>query len=114
MTAREFIEQQIGKPMDKFSPYDSQVAQYWLQVWDATRPHKKGTETMTSDRLRDQDQPNVLGYDLDRKTLTPIRTPIDTTRPGDHGADPLGDGRYRMVPSGDVVDLAERTRRLAK
>jgi hypothetical protein len=38
---------------------------------------------------------------------------IDTARPGDHGADPLGDGRFRMVPSGDVVDLAERNRRLA-
>ncbi len=24
---------------------------------------------------------------------------------GDHGADPIGDGKFRMVPSGDVVDL---------
>lgn len=30
----------------------------------------------------------------------------------DHGADPLGDGKFRMVPSGDIVDLAERNRRL--
>jgi hypothetical protein len=30
----------------------------------------------------------------------------------DYGADPLGDGRYRMVPSGDVVDYAERCQRL--
>jgi hypothetical protein len=32
----------------------------------------------------------------------------------DHGADPLGDGTFRMVPSGDIVDLAERNRRLAR
>lgn len=37
---------------------------------------------------------------------------VDTTRPGDYGADPLGDGRFRMVPSGDVVDMAEHNRRL--
>jgi hypothetical protein len=32
----------------------------------------------------------------------------------DYGADPLGDGTFRMVPSGDVVDYAERERRLRK
>jgi hypothetical protein len=40
------------------------------------------------------------------------RARIDTQKPGDHGADPIGDGTFRMVPSGDVVDLAERNRRL--
>lgn len=39
---------------------------------------------------------------------------IDTNRPGDYGADPLGEGRFRMVPSGDIVDRAERNRRLAR
>lgn len=34
------------------------------------------------------------------------------TAPNDHGADPIGDGMFRMVPSGDIVDLAERNRRL--
>ena len=38
---------------------------------------------------------------------------IDTAKPGDYGADPIGDGTFRMVPSGDVVDYAERCRRLA-
>lgn len=33
---------------------------------------------------------------------------------GDHGADPLGDGTFRMVPSGDIVSFDERNRRLAK
>ena len=31
---------------------------------------------------------------------------------GDYGADPIGDGTFRMVPSGDIVDYAERMRRL--
>ena len=64
------------------------------------------------DKLRDMEQPNVLGYDLDRKTLTPIRRRIDTSKPGDYGCDILKDGLFRMVPSGDIVDYAERCRRL--
>jgi hypothetical protein len=32
-------------------------------------------------------------------------------RSGDYGADPIGNGMFRMVPSGDIVDLAERNRR---
>lgn len=39
---------------------------------------------------------------------------VDTSRTGDYGADPVGDGTFRMVPSGDVVTLAERNRRLAR
>jgi hypothetical protein len=31
----------------------------------------------------------------------------------DYGADPIGDGTFRMVPSGDIVDFAERNRRLS-
>lgn len=42
----------------------------------------------------------------------PIRQYVDTRRVGDYGADPLGDGTFRMVPSGDIVDFAERNRRL--
>lgn len=37
-----------------------------------------------------------------------------TRTPGDYGADPLGDGTFRMVPSGDVVDYVERCKRLEK
>lgn len=33
-------------------------------------------------------------------------------RVGDYGADPIGDGKFRMVPSGDIVDYDERCRRL--
>lgn len=42
------------------------------------------------------------------------RHTIDTDAPGDYGADPIGDGRFRMVPSGDVVDFDERCRRLGR
>lgn len=34
-----------------------------------------------SDLLRSQEAPTVLGYELDRKTLTPIRRMIDTSKP---------------------------------
>lgn len=33
---------------------------------------------------------------------------------GDYGADPVDDGMFRMVPSGDIVDYQERCKRLAK
>jgi len=66
-----------------------------------------------SDLLRNTLVPRVFGYELDRGTLTPVRRAIDMTSPGDHGADPLGNGSFRMIPSGDIVDLAERNRRLS-
>jgi len=65
-------------------------------------------------KLRDMETPVVLGYELDRETLTPKKHYVDVSAPGDYGADPLPDGRFRMVPSGDVVDLEERNRRLSK
>lgn len=66
-----------------------------------------------SDYLRDMDRPTVLGYELDRATLTPVRNPIDTKKPGDFGASPNGDGTFTMIPSGDVVSYEERCKRLA-
>jgi hypothetical protein len=45
---------------------------------------------------------------------TLARQTVNVTRAGDYGCDPLGDGTYRMVPSGDVVDAAERDRRLSR
>ncbi len=67
------------------------------------------------DLLRNQEHPTVFGYELDRNTLTPIKRGILPVPPGkDYGADPLGDGTFRMVPSGDVVDYAERCRRLSR
>ena len=65
-----------------------------------------------NDLLRNQERPTVLGYELDRVTLTPIHRKVDLAPGRDHGADPIGNGMFRMVPSGDVVDLAERNQRL--
>lgn len=58
----------------------------------------------------------VLGaYDLDMdRGGSLIRKKIDTLSDGDHGADPVGDGTFRMVPSGDIVSYEERNRRLAR
>jgi hypothetical protein len=55
----------------------------------------------------------ALGYQLD-ELGRPIRSAVAIKTAGDYGADPLGDGTFRMVPSGDVVDYAERCRRLTK
>ncbi len=65
-------------------------------------------------KLRDMETPSVLGYELDRRTLTPVKRAIDLHAPGDYGADPVGDGTFRMVPSGDIVDFDERNRRLKR
>lgn len=51
---------------------------------------------------------------LDNGNLSVERAVIDTARKGDHGADPLHDGTFRMIPSGDIVSFAERCRRLQK
>lgn len=71
-----------------------------------------------TDKLRDMERPEVFGYELHRDTLTPVKHVIANT-PGDYGADPLGENEqgvfmFRMVPSGDIVDHAERNRRLDK
>ena len=67
-----------------------------------------------TDKLRDMETPNVMGYDLHRDSLTPIQRYIDLTVKCDYGADPLGNDMHRMVPSGDIVTTSERMRRLAK
>jgi hypothetical protein len=38
--------------------------------------------------------------------------PLPTNK--DYGCDPLGDGKFKMIPSGDIVDYQERCRRLNK
>lgn len=41
-----------------------------------------------------------------------VREELPQRIPGkDYGCDPLGDGTFRMVPSGDIVDYAERCKR---
>ena len=48
-----------------------------------------------------------FGYELG-PDWAPVRRLVKITPGKDHGADPLGDGRFRMVPSGRIVSLAER------
>lgn len=56
----------------------------------------------------------AFGFQLDASGA-PIRKPLPRRKPGeDYGADPIGDGAFRMVPSGDIVTLGERRRRLAR
>lgn len=64
---------------------------------------------------RDDGKPlTAFGYQLDENGA-PIRPPIPPSKPGeDYGCDPLGNGKFRMVPSGDVVDLDERNHRLRR
>lgn len=55
-----------------------------------------------------------FGYALDDRGV-PIRQRLRPLAPGqDFGADPLGNGMFRMVPSGDVVDAEEKNRRLKR
>ena len=46
------------------------------------------------------------------QSKTHVSRKVDTSRASDYGADPIGDGTFRMVPSGDIVDMSERNRRL--
>ena len=54
-----------------------------------------------------------FGIELDSRG-TPVRKTVPYRSPGeDYGSDPIGDGTFRMVPSGDIVTLAERNVRLS-
>ena len=44
---------------------------------------------------------------------TYVRPKVPRAVGQDYGSDPVGNGMFKMVPSGDIVDAAERTRRLA-
>lgn len=66
-------------------------------------------------KQREQYMTVLGGYTLDMHDHGRlIREYQDLNCPGDYGADPLGDGMYRMVPSGDIVNHEERNRRLQK
>ena len=58
-------------------------------------------------------QKRLMAESMGLPSDTYTRT-IEFNSTGDYGADPMGDGTFRMVPSGDVVDFAERNRRLSK
>lgn len=43
-----------------------------------------------------------------------LSEPVNVHLGKDYGCDPLQDGTFRMVPSGDVVNATEKERRLRK
>jgi hypothetical protein len=59
---------------------------------------------------------NAVGYsvDLDNGNVSVQRATINTSSKGDYGCDPMPDGTFRMVPSGDIVTFEERCRRLSR
>lgn len=40
-----------------------------------------------------------------------LNKPIAITD-GDYGCDPMGNGKFKMIPSGDIVNIEEKERRL--
>jgi len=58
-------------------------------------------------------QKRLMAESMGLPSDTYLARSVDVSRAGDYGADPIGDGTFRMVPSGDIVDYAERCRRLA-
>ena len=57
-------------------------------------------------------QKRLMAESIGLPSDTYTRRPIDIAKAGDYGADPIGDGTFRMIPSGDIVDYAERCHRL--
>ena len=57
-----------------------------------------------------------IGFDNIKKLQQKqsIDNHIDTTGDKDYGCDPIGDGNYKMIPSGDIVDSMERCKRLER
>ena len=125
-TAKDMLNQMVNyggiptrrgdviKDLQKQGLSQAGIDRYLQKLDFSTRQVHSTIRAQTSVKLRDMEDPKVLGYSLDRATLTPKRARVDTSAPGDHGADPLGDGKFRMVPSGDIVDYEERNRRLDK
>jgi hypothetical protein len=60
-------------------------------------------------------QKRLMAISMGLDSETYIRKPLASFVAGqDYGADPLGDGKFKMVPSGDIVDFEERCRRLKR
>lgn len=69
--------------------------------------------------MRKQEAYNeILGYTwqeiVDIQLKKPVSRQIDTSSTKDYGCDPIGNGMFKMVPSGDIVDFEERNSRLKR
>ena len=52
----------------------------------------------------------AISMGLDSEIYIP--KPVNLNKAGDWGCDPIGNNLFKMVPSGDIVDLEERNIRL--
>ncbi len=63
-----------------------------------------------------KNQNTIFGYDWDEiqsmQQGNDSLKVINSDKVGDYGCDPIGNGMFKMVPSGDIVSFEERTRRL--
>lgn len=59
-------------------------------------------------------QKRLMATSMGLDSETYISKPVDVNVPGDYGCDPLGNNKFKMVPSGDIVDLEEMRERLKK
>lgn len=58
---------------------------------------------------------DVYKIELKDGHLRVQRPETTAVAPGeDYGCDPLGDGTFKMVPSGDIVNYEERCKRLSR
>uniref|UniRef100_A0A6M3KW15 Uncharacterized protein n=1 Tax=viral metagenome TaxID=1070528 RepID=A0A6M3KW15_9ZZZZ len=57
-------------------------------------------------------QKRLMAISVGMDSETYVNKPIDLTAPGDYGCDPVGDGTFKMVPSGDIISLEEMRKRL--
>ena len=60
-------------------------------------------------------QKRLMAISMGHDSETYITKSFPALLPGeDYGADPIGDGTFKMVPSGDIVDFDERNKRLKR
>ena len=74
-----------------------------------TKKWKHGFDHTTANGQR---RMMAISMGLDSETYITKTSDINT--PGDYGCDPLEDDMFKMIPSGDIVNLEERSRRLKK
>ena len=52
---------------------------------------------------------NCLGYEVSKMQQLGYKPQVVKIRPGkDYGCDPLGDGMFRMIPSGRIVSAQQK------
>ena len=64
------------------------------------------------DHTTAEGQKRLMAHSMGLDPETYVCNVIDLLKEGDYGCDPLGNEKFKMVPSGDIVDLAEMRRRL--